>query len=191
MSRTTWPLLLSILGVAVLALPGLFPTPGRAEDTSPGTSPDAVTAFYVVRHAEKSGPGQEAPLTEEGFQRAADLRDVLREVPFTAVYSTRTLRTEQTARPVAEASSLEVRLMPEDVTSLIAAHRGGNVLLVGHSGSTDAHPHAVAAMVAKLSGEPVEEILETEYDNLFVVRISENESGAARREVELRSYGRP
>jgi broad specificity phosphatase PhoE len=66
------------------------------------------TTFYVVRHAETEAPTNDPPLTEQGMRRAEELREVLGDVPLSAVYATRTLRTFQTAMPTAAAARLEI-----------------------------------------------------------------------------------
>lgn len=159
---------------------------------------ETVTTFYLVRHAEKAGGGGDVELLEEGRRRAVELRELLRDVPWTAIYSTDWKRTRQTAAPIVEASGLEpLSYPPEDSTSvrdwadgLIERHRGGNVLVVGHSGPPTS-AYSLASIVQELARGPVAEIPETDYRNLFVVTIRESgtdDGQRPRRTLEHRTF---
>ena len=66
-----------------------------------------TTNFYIVRHAEKSATPKEDPLlTEAGKQRAERLKGILSNKGIKKVYSTKTLRTTSTAKPLADARKL-------------------------------------------------------------------------------------
>lgn len=76
--------------------------------------------LYLVRHAQSEAnvrkildtalPGPS--LTELGRQQAADLATRLGQEPITAVYASHATRARQTARPLADALSLEVTPLP-------------------------------------------------------------------------------
>jgi broad specificity phosphatase PhoE len=157
-----------------------------------------VTTFYLVRHAEKAaaiGDDEDVPLREQGFHRAAELRDLLRNVPLTAIYSTQYKRTRQTVRSIAEASRLELTPYSpspsenvEDWTDqLLRKHGGDSVLIVGHSGSASNGTSSLASITQALAQRPIANIPESEYDNLYVVTIYEyeEENGQSRFERDL------
>lgn len=147
-----------------------------------GTAGAEASTFFVVRHAERpAGPGggPDPPLTAVGMRRAEELRDILRGSPIAAVYSTRTLRTWQTATPTAARSGVEITpyddVTPAWLAGLKARHDGQDVLIVGHSDT-------VGDIVAGLGGTPGTPIGE-QFDNLFVVAV---EDGVVR--TERRKY---
>jgi hypothetical protein len=163
---------------------------------------DAITTFYIVRHAERADSTEDSDLSDIGIRRAVELRDVLQNVPVSAIYSTDFKRTKKTVDPIAKASRLKPRIYPaqgQTVDALAAemldANRGTSVVIVGHSGPPQG-PHAVASIVKALSQKPVSGIGSQEFDNLFVVTIREIDS-----EIErdlhrmwygpLKSLGRP
>ena len=143
---------------------------------------DAITTFYIVRHAERADSTPDSDLSDTGIRRAVELYDVLRNVPLSAIYSTDLKRTKKTVEPIAEASRLELTYYPTSgqlvdawATELLDANRGTNVVIVGHSGSPDV-PYTTASIVKTLSQKPVAEIGHDEFDNLFVVTIREIDS---------------
>lgn len=148
---------------------------------------NAITTFYVVRHAEKAGIAGDPPLSEEGVRRAVELYDVLRDVQISAVYCTDTNRTKQTAAPIARACRLAPRTYPPNGMSInawaaevIHRHSGENVLVVGHA-------NTVHLIVQALSGKPTPP-LGDEYDNLFVVTLLRSSDQTVSR-VERAWYG--
>ena len=144
-------------------------------------------AIYIVRHAEKAinVPGflfndTATPLTDEGMQRALDLRDRLRDVELAAVFSTQTVRTFETAAPTAAAAKLKITPYQSLSDTLIDAWKanlaaGRSILIVSHSGM-------VEAIVKKLTGHDVAPPLDgDDYDNLFIVTRHNATSKVARR----------
>jgi broad specificity phosphatase PhoE len=131
-----------------------------------------ITTVIVVRHAEKQlGTIDDPPLSPEGEARAERLARLLggpSEVGgVQAIYVTDTRRSQQTAAPLAT----RLRLQPEvvsatDIPALLARvrreHRGGRVLVVGHS-------NTVPEIVSDLAGTPIPAIPDGEYGNLYVV----------------------
>lgn len=124
-----------------------------------------ITTIFLVRHAEKHLDRDDPDLTQAGRQRAAVLARALRSVPLDAVYSTDTHRTRQTAAPVADSRSLEVRLYGGDLVRLAARlrQRPGRYLVVGHSNTT---PELVALLGGE-PGPPIDEL--TEHDRLYLL----------------------
>lgn len=146
----------------------LLQTVSQAQEIQP-------TTFYIVRHAERAGT--EDALTEAGIQRAQELATLMKSLRISAIYSTETHRTQSTAKPSAEALELNVdsygELNESWFEQLKEKHEGQNVLIVGHSNTS-------GMIVKGLGGEGDFSIDENEYDNLFVVTISEGNPKAIR-----------
>ena len=127
--------------------------------------------FIVVRHAEKIDDGsRDPPLRPEGEARARRLAERLHDAPVRAVYATGYRRTQATAAAVAADHALEVRgydaARPAGafVAQLRGEHTDGAVLVIGHS-------NTVPGIVAALCACTVAPIDESDYDNLYRVRI--------------------
>jgi broad specificity phosphatase PhoE len=135
----------------------------------------ATTTVIFVRHAEKATlPADDPALSPAGERRAAELKrqlvdaDVIAGVD--AVYSTPYRRTEDTARPIAEALDIPLNFYDAADTELIMEqivrdHKGEIILVVGHSNTI---PLLIGNMGAS---KRVPEIAENEYDNIYVVSI--------------------
>ena len=135
----------------------------------------ATTTVIFVRHAEKAlEPPEDPPLSDAGKLRAAELKrqlvdaDVIAGID--AVYSTPYRRTEETARPVAEALGLPVNTYDAGDTEaimedVVRAHKGKIILVVGHS-------NTLPALIGNMgASKRVPEIAENEYDNIYIVSI--------------------
>ena len=155
------------------------------------SAPDraGTTTVVLVRHAEKAAePAADPPLTAAGEARAQTLVSAVADMPVRAIVSTDFARTRATAAPLAA----RLGLVPEIVDArardharlvaegILAHHRGETVVVVGHS-------NTVPDIVAALGAPKPTAICDSEYDNLFVVRVPA--SGAAT--VERRHYGAP
>jgi len=99
----------------------------------------AQEAVIIVRHAEVlAKPGDDdPPLSEEGLQRASRLAEKLKGAGITAIYSSETKRTQQTAEPSAKAFQIPIKTISRrDPKGLVAALRSNNkndrVLIFGH-----------------------------------------------------------
>lgn len=135
----------------------------------------STTTVIFVRHAEKDTlPAGDPALNEAGQRRAAELArqlvdaDVIAGVD--AIYSTPYRRTEETARPVAEALGLQTLSYDAANTEtimdeIVDNHRGEIILVVGHSNTV---PALIGSMGASKN---VPEINENEYDNIYIVTI--------------------
>jgi len=138
-------------------------------------APTPITTIFIVRHAEKAAtPKNDPPLTEAGRVRAALLSRVLRSAKVQAVYSSGFARTDQTAAPVAEVAGVKTTRYDARHSPALAAvikrdHPGGVVLVVGHSNTI---PGLLGALGVARVEVPV--LGDDEYDNLFIVTISEN-----------------
>ena len=137
--------------------------------------------IYVVRHAEKeigNSVGTYATMTSTnpelsaaGKVRAIVLRDELKGKHIAHIFSTNTIRTTTTAKPLSEQTGVPVQLYntSDSLDYFIASvktMKKGNVLIVGHSNTVD-------DVVNKLCGETkiAGDLADTEYDNLFIVRL--------------------
>ena len=135
----------------------------------------ATTTVIFVRHAEKAAePAGDPGLSPEGQLRVAELVRQLKDADVVAgidaVYSTPFRRTEETARPVAEALELPLNHYDADDTEaimeyIVKAHKGKIILVVGHSNTL---PALIGNMGASKKVPP---IAEDEYDNIYIVSI--------------------
>ena len=135
----------------------------------------ATTTVIFVRHAEKAAePADDPGLSPAGQRRVAELTRQLVDADVVAgvdaVYSTPYRRSEETARPVAEALGLPVHSYDAADTEaimefIVREHKGKIILVVGHSNTL---PRLMADMGAS---KKVPEIAEDEYDNIFIVSI--------------------
>ena len=135
----------------------------------------ATTTVIFVRHAEKASVESSDPeLSDAGRARAAELARQLVDADVVAggdaIYSTTFQRTEQTAKPVADALNLPIT--PYDamntetiIDDIVKAHKGKIILVVGHSNTI---PELIANMGASKVVPP---IAEDEYDNIYIVTI--------------------
>lgn len=131
----------------------------------------AQTTLFLVRHAEKSAPNGDLPLSAEGRSRAATLASMLRDAGIDRIYTTEMLRTKETAEPLATRLGLTAEAVPvQDVEALVAKLRalpaGSTALVVNHSGT-------IPKIVDKLGGGTIEPIGEDEYDRLLIVTLWE------------------
>lgn len=130
------------------------------------------TTVILVRHAEKSRPLGDHPLSREGFARARELARVLGEAGVDAIYATQYLRTQQTVKPLADLRSLPVTNLQTTenyITELLdrirVDHPGQTVLVVSHR-------KTLPVIIEGLGAQPVPEITEEQYDRLYVVTVS-------------------
>ena len=132
----------------------------------------AQQTVVLVRHAELMG-GQamaepkHVPLSEAGEARAKRLASFLKDSGISAIYVTDFVRTNKTAEPLSRELKMAPTVLPKgDPAALVERlrdqHRGGTVLLVGHS---DTLPGLIRAL-----GHPQEIKIEPQdYGNLFIV----------------------
>jgi phosphohistidine phosphatase SixA len=139
---------------------------------------DLPATIVLVRHADKEtkpGTPEDAPLKQEGFKRAQDLKAVLAGANLTAIITTQWKRTKDTAQPTADKFGLapeQVRLEPDPdqedahLSALVAklqTKAGGTVLVVGHDSTV---PELINRL---LSGSNLSAICSSVYDRLFVL----------------------
>lgn len=116
-----------------------------------------------MRHGEKATVGQDPELTPQGQARAQAIASILSRAGITAVFSTPTQRTRQTAQPLAQRAGLEVQLYdPRAPRALVEKVKAlsGAVLVVGHS-------NTLPELVRLFGGAPGADIGDDEYDRLY------------------------
>lgn len=144
-----------------------------ANPLSAQSTEEELTIIVLVRHAEKLDDSSDPDLSEAGYERAAKLAELFKHVEFDAVYSTNYIRTQETAKPVAETNDLSITEYdprnPEGETeNWLENHSGETILISGHSNSTPTFANAV------LGEEHFEEKFgESDYGNLLIITISD------------------
>ncbi|MGJ8606250.1 MAG: SixA phosphatase family protein, partial [Marivita sp.] len=132
----------------------------QAQDSS---AVDGADAVYVIRHLQKAA-GDDPVLTSEGAANAQILAAMLENKGITAIYSTDTRRTMQTAEPLAERIGLTINAydhrQPEALAALVAANEGA-VLVVGHS-------NTVGDLITHFGGTTAPVLTEQDYGTLFM-----------------------
>jgi len=131
----------------------------------------AKQTVILVRHGEKAATADRDPdLSPAGAARAARLPQLLANALPAAVYASEYRRTQQTARPLALAAGVPIRMLPastapEDLLKrLCALPDGSTAAVVGHS-------NTLPALVQAWSGEPAEAIADGDYGRIYVVRL--------------------
>lgn len=128
--------------------------------------------IYIVRHAEKAtaepNMSSDVQLTEKGKERAEALKEVLKTKKIASVFSTNTIRTKTTAKPVADYFGLSIETYnpkPDSAFIRLLKSKSNNTLVVGHSNTVDdiANLLCGSAVVAA-------DLKDNQYDNLFVVK---------------------
>jgi broad specificity phosphatase PhoE len=153
-----WLVFFGVVGIAIVAY--------RSATT---------TTVVLVRHAEKELVTiDDPPLAPAGERRAERLAQMFGSISgagrIEAIYVTAARRTQLTAAPLAARLSIQPSTLPASTnpTSLASRvlheHRGGRVLIVGHS-------NTVPDIVKALSEEAVPPITADEYDNMYIVTV--------------------
>lgn len=130
----------------------------------------AQSTVFIVRHGEKADSKSKDPdLSEAGNARAQALARMLKDAGVTHIFATEFKRTQQTAAPLAKVLGLDVKsLAANDPARLVAALRDetGNALVVGHA-------NTIPDLIKALGITTPIAIGENEYDDLFVLQVSE------------------
>jgi len=143
---------------------------------SAAAAPAALAQTVVlVRHAEKANDGSSnPPLAAEGAARAAELARTLADADLTHVFVTPLRRTQDTARPAAEAHALTPEAVPLDggveahvravADKVRALPTDAVALVVGHSNTVP--------LIARALGQTGPgEMKDCEYDRLTVISL--------------------
>ena len=135
----------------------------------------ATTTIIFVRHAEKAlDAGDDPGLSSAGRRRVAELTRQLRDADVVAgvdaIYTTQYRRTQETARPLADALDLPINQYDAGDTesvleTILKRHKGKIILVVAHSNTL---PELIANLGASKKVPP---IAENEYDNIYVISI--------------------
>ena len=122
---------------------------------------------YIVRHAEKLDNTPYSVLSPVGHQRAAVLKDSLIDKKIDLVFATTFQRTQETARPLADALNKSLLIYRnnavDSIASVIKQNKNKNILLVGHSGN-------IPDIIHGITGSKVNPIKEDEYSNFYVIK---------------------
>jgi broad specificity phosphatase PhoE len=135
----------------------------------------ATTTIIFVRHAEKElNSGDDPGLSDAGRRRVAELTRQLVDADVVAgidaIYATPFRRSQETARPLADALGLQINSYDaadrESVLeTVLRNHKGKIILVVGHS---DTLPELIANLGASKKVPPIDEL---EYDNIYIISI--------------------
>ncbi len=135
----------------------------------------ATTTIIFVRHAEKAlEPANDPGLSAAGRRRVAELTRQLVDADVVAgvdaIYTTQYRRTQDTARPLADALDLPINNYDAADTeavleTILKRHKGKIILVVAHSNTV---PELIANLGASKKVPP---IAENEYDNIYIISI--------------------
>ena len=148
-------------------------------------APAEPTTVYVVRHADcpPTGPDDDR-LTLDGMRRANELQRILRNAGLSAVYSTKTIRTMQTATPAAVAAGVNIKPYTDSselselqswADRLKGQHAGESILIVGHG-------HTVSKIIVAFGGA---ETWPRGFGDLFVLTIENGKTHVDARRYEV------
>ena len=146
------------------------------------------TRLILVRHAEKALNQSKNPaLSEKGKLRAEALKGLLEIFDIKAVYTSKYLRTKQTAKPLADEANLEINsdIGASDYDSLKdhiqSFYKKENILVVGHG-------NTVPAFINFLHEEEKYTSLdEDEFNKIFFVEIYEDKVESYKLSFEVRN----
>ncbi|BDC49065.1 hypothetical protein F183_A13810 [Bryobacterales bacterium F-183] len=137
-----------------------FALPMAAQDTS--------ATVFLVRHAERSGPAKEDPITAAGQERAQLLARMFGEAGISKVIASEYRRTQESAAPLAKRLGVTVTVIAAGDTKALgqafaAMPDGSAAVAVRHSGEIEnlLEQLGAASKIAKIE--------ETEYDRLLIL----------------------
>lgn len=166
--KLLFPIMLSLFLTASL----------QASEAEIHTADSSTKILVLVRHAEKlSDQGQDPSLTPAGQRRAIQLAIALKDMPLAALYATPFKRTKETLKPISKDKKITIQVF--DVKEGISEHidrlvekinaEKGNILAVGHS-------NTIPLLITALGGPEMDDIAETEYDNIYLLSIPKSGS---------------
>jgi 2,3-bisphosphoglycerate-dependent phosphoglycerate mutase len=148
------------------------------------TTSDTTTTYYLVRHAEKACEDcSSCDLSAPGKVRAAALADLLASKGIDKIYASECLRTQRTAKPLADRLRQPVNVyqtgsLREFINSLKkTSHR--NILVVGHSDQIPMIINSIAHKRVFISN--------SDFDNLYIIRKSN--TAKVKAVLESTTYG--
>ena len=129
-----------------------------------------VTTIILIRHGERNAPTPTNPdphLNAAGKARAKELIHIFGQSGIKAIYRSHFARSKETAQPLANHLGLSAIEMDEALqikNDILANHTGQTVLVIGHSDT-------VPDIINRLGGANLPIINDSEFDNLFVVKV--------------------
>src|SRR5262245_42593490 len=143
------------------------------------------TTVILIRHADRtsSATDEDPPLNNKGEARAQELVHVLGTSSTEIIYHSRFKRSKETAKPLATQRGIVKKQLEEPSKlqhDILTLHQGQVVLVTGHS-------KQVPALITLLSGRPMPNINDSEFDNLFIVTVL----GSDKASVTHLKYGKP
>lgn len=126
-----------------------------------------TTNIYLVRHAEKLNKTDTSSLTTSGQQRAIALSEILIHKNIDAIYTSKYVRTQQTAQPLALALHKQILIYSLDsipqFSEQLKKLKRENVLVVGHSTN-------IPVIIKAITNDSIL-LPENDFDNLYQIRI--------------------
>jgi len=121
----------------------------------------------LVRHAERQSTGTDPALTAAGKRRASLLATMFAGSGVTAIFTSDTGRTRQTAAPLAAKVGVTARQIDDNIDTAKAQILAGGacVVVVGHS-------NTVPAFIEALGGPADVVIDDHEFDRMFVLTVT-------------------
>jgi 2,3-bisphosphoglycerate-dependent phosphoglycerate mutase len=135
-----------------------------------------IHTIFLVRHAERAVSDD---LTDKGRVRAIYLAKMLRDESISKLYSTDYNRTQLTITPTSIDQHVPITTYDsnQDLLGLLEhdfkQKNAQTMVIVGHR-------NTLAELIFELGGPALEDIPETEFDNLFVITKSEENVGFVR-----------
>ena len=140
---------------------------------------------YLVRHAEKSdAPSGDVYLSQQGRNRAHDLKRRLMKKNITYIFTTHFNRTRETAQPLAEEIGIPIKNYSYDTLGKFVKRclkLRQNILIVGHSNTL--LPTLDSFHVAHNK----KVIDDGEYNNLFIIMLKKGKVAGCKETT----YGKP
>lgn len=136
---------------------------------------DELITFILVRHVEKVDNSADSDISQEGFDRAMRLAELLKETKLTHIYSSDFRRTRQTVKKIGEDHQLTTEIYNSKRVDDLAVNlkrlpEGSTVLVSGHSNTT---PQLANLLLKKMTYKAFEE---TDYGNIILVTIGKKQA---------------
>jgi len=134
------------------------------------------TTVLIARHAEKAA-GTDPSLTSKGRAQAVALAKRLADVKIDAIYATELRRTQQTAKPLADATGVGITTILRSqwltlVDKIRKEHQGKTVVIIGHSTN-------IPGLVSALGSDQPLSIEPHDYERLYVLRVGPHKTSWA------------
>lgn len=147
----------------------IFTSCSNSHEKKASGQDDVFKTIYFVRHAEKdlTDTTNNPPLTPEGKMRAEKLKNILKDQPVDAIYSTKYQRNINTVRPLADLKEIDIQMYAwtkwQPMIDKIKKNDEKFIVICGHGDN-------ILPMINALGvNPPKEKLMKHEYDKLFVV----------------------